>query len=250
MSQRCHTPGGPLLRSGKSYGRPRRGRRPQQNTGTRRNHGNHREGQGTRWVKGRAGPAPPRSRSRPARIRPRVASRRRGPRAPSPRRRRQEGSRSRSGGPGWRAVSRHRSRGRRRPSSGRRVPSRGRTPFGTRGTGTRGTGIRRRSAGDRITGLRRMCGRGTGRDRTLSTRPGTDGGQVTATAGGLRHDQPIPIRRWRGPRRPRRRRGARARKAFARGLPITQRIRRSPARRRPQTRGLLGILTQNGARKG
>jgi hypothetical protein len=209
---------------------------------------------GTRWVKGRAGPAPPRSRSRRPRIHPCVPSRR-APRAPSPRRRRQEGGRSQSGGPGWRAVNRNRGRGRRRPSSGHQVPSSGRTPFGTRGTGARGTGIRgtgsrRRRAGDRTTGLQGTGGRGAGRDRTLSTRPETDGGQATATAGGLRHDQPILIRRWHGPRRPCRRRGAPTRKAFGRGLPITQRIRRSPARRRPQTRGLLGILTQNGARKG
>ena len=244
-----------------------------------------REGQGTRWAKGSAGHAPPRSRPGSLRMRPRAASRPPGPRAPSPRRKRDRG-RNQSGGPGWRPATRSPSRGRRRPSSGRRLRSSGRLApssgrlapstgrripgsgpapadpraMGVRrtatrgpgvpGTATRATGSLRRRVVDRSTDLRGTGGQGTHSDRTLGTRPETDGGQATAADGGLIQDQPILIRRWRGPRKPRRPRGSSARKAFARGVPITQRIRRLPARRRPQTQGLLGILTQNGPRKG
>ncbi len=249
-----------------------RGRWPQRHTGTRRsddtgrndNRGK-REGQGTRWVKGRAGHAPPRSRPGPRPIHPRVATRG-GPRAhrrhpkrtdPPPRstgpkrpsgprtdggpgrgrRRGQESGRRRSGGPGRRRAARLPASGRRLPSTARRVPSPGRALAGVRGTGTR------------IAAARGTGTRGTGSGRTLGTRPETGGGRGTA-CGGLIRDRPILIRRRRDAGRSRRTRGAPARKPFARGVPITQRIRRSPARRQPQTRGLLGILTENGARKG
>ncbi len=237
-----------------------------------------REGQGTRWVRGRAGHGPPRSRSRPRRTRPRVAFRRGSPpalrrhreradppqRGNSPyrpsgprtdggpgrhRRRRRETSRRQSGGPGRRRATRP-------PGSGRR-PSSGRAPPGARKPGTRGTGTRKPgtrgtgtpATGTPATGTLATGPRGTGSGLTLGTRPETDGGRGT-TGGSLIRDQPILIRRWRTARRSRRPGGAPTRKAFARGVPITQRIRRSPARRQPQTRGLLSILTQNGPRKG
>jgi hypothetical protein len=205
----------------------------------------------TRWVKGRAGPAPLRSGSRPRRIPPRVASRQPGlrPGRQHPRRA------ARPPGSGPRIST----SGRQTPGSGRRrvrVGTRNTASRGTavRGTGTRETGSRHRPAGyrkmdARETGGQGADGQGTGSRRMPDTSPKSGGGRGT-TGGGSIRDQPVLIRCWRAAKRCCRPPGVSAWKPFAQGVPITQRIHRSPARRQAQTRGLLGILAQNGARKG
>jgi hypothetical protein len=194
-----------------------------------------REGQGTRWVTGRAG-APPHSRSGPRRIHPCAASRQTrsgGRQVPRyGRRRRRTGHRRRWTGP-W-------------PTGRREMDTR---PTGTRGTDTPGTGTRgtaTRTAGTRGTG----SGHATGSRRALGTRRVTGGGQET-TDGGLIRSRTILIRPRLAPKMklcgPH---GDRDRKVSARRVPVIQRVRRLPARRPPQVQGLSARLPQNGARKG
>ena len=199
-----------------------------------------REGQGTRWVTGRAG-APPHSRSGPRRIHPCAASRQTrsgGRQVPRyGRRRRRSGHRRRRTGP-WPTGRREMDT---RPAGTRGTDIRA---AGTRGTGTRGTATR--AAGTRATG----SGRATGSRRALGTRRVTGGGQET-TDGGLIRSRTILIRPRLAPRMklcgPH---GDRGRKVSARGVPVIQRVRRLPARRPPQVQGLSARLPQNGARKG
>jgi hypothetical protein len=193
----CHsdvTPGTVnCSRPGRAYGRYRRGRWPRWRTGARRNDSRgKREGQGTRWVTGKAG-APPRSRSGPRRIHPRAASRRGGrlSRRPGGRRGRRPGGRR-----GRRRAGLRRNRGRQRQSGGRQVPRCGRRrqrsgrrrrgsgpwPAGRRETVGQRTDRRRMRNGRRLTGARKTDTRETstpgtdtpGTDTRETSTPGTD----------------------------------------------------------------------------
>jgi hypothetical protein len=230
---------------------------------------------------------PPRVASRQPGPRPRRHHPKRDARPPGGGRRRLPGSRRRIPGSGPRRASgggqapssgcQMLSSGCRTPGSGRRARGSGRVPgnghrrarVGTRITASRGTAVRgtdiretgshRRPAADRKMDARQTGGpgtatpgtdgQGTGRGRMPDTHPKSGGGRGT-TGGGPPRDQPVLIRRWRASKRPRQPPSAPIRKPFAHGVPITQRIRRLPARRQAQTRGLLSILAQNGARKG
>jgi hypothetical protein len=241
LSQQCHTRHGQLLASWRVLRPPTAGAvAAAARTALRNDSRSQREGQGTRWVTGRAG-APPHSRSGPRRIHPCAASRQTrsgGRQVPRyGRRRRRSGHRRRRTGP-WPTG--------RREMDTRLAGTRGTDirAAGTRGTGTRGTATR--AAGTRGTG----SGRATGSRRALGTRRLTGGGQQT-TDGGLIRSRTIliwprlvPRMKLCGPH------GDRGRKVSARGVPVIQRVRRLPARRPPQVQGLSARLTQNGARKG
>jgi hypothetical protein len=284
LSQRCHTRHGQLLASWQVLRPPTAGAvAAAARTAPRNDSKSQREGQGTRWVTGRAG-APPHSRSGPRRIHPCAASRR-GPRRRRARRRLNRGRPRQSGG---RQVPRY---GRRRRRSGHRRRKTGPWPAGRRkmdgqrtdgprmrtgrrltgdrkadtpgtgtrgtdtpGTGTRGTDIRAartRGAATRAPGTRGMgSNHATGSRRGLGTRRVTGGGQET-TDGGLVRGRTILIRPRLAPRmRISGPHNAPGQKVSARKVPVTQWVHRLPARRPPQVQGLSSHLPQNGARKG
>jgi len=217
----------------------------------------------------RAGRAPPRSRSRLTQTRRRLAQL---PGATA--RARSRGAIRGHGqmrGPGRTMGVANRLRG--------GTPGRGltaRTPAGMESAdrGGRRSSGRRRAGGRRRGGAR--SGRGTGgpgrgrswtrgrgqtrgprwsSGRSLSPRPSRGrrrGGGPGAVSGGRGGNQPMATRRrGPGPTRYRASPGPMmTRRAAARKVPFARLIRRSPARRRPQVRSRLGVLPQNGARKG
>ena len=202
----------------------------------------------------RAGRRPNRGRQRPSGGRqvPRCGRRR----ARSGRRRARSGPRL----TGRRETDRQRTGGR-RTLTGRRL-TRARTtdtrPTGTRPTDTPGTGTRAADTpgtgtpgtGTPGTGTWAAGTRGTARRWALGTHRVPGGGQETTDGGPVR-DRPVLVRPRPAPRmRLRGLHSAPDRKEFAREVPVTQRVRRLPARRLPQVQGLLALLPQNGARKG